>query len=361
MSLSDSVSRGVEAAVTAEPVDGVLLLQRVTARERAGGRRRRRRSAAAVGLAAVAAAAAVVVPSLLTPTAPAVVSAPEPVPPGQRAVSWHGVQVLVPDTWGLDDEFCDAPQSDTVVVPGARLSCLPPLVPGLTVVEFSVTGRTPGASLAGVADRPVTVSGRPALRGTTVPDDEPTSTLAVLEVPELDVTVTVRSPDPARAQALLDTAQVVEVDALGCPSRLPSSSPPVPAVPGAADRVLPGEPVRVALCEYGDLRLEKAGTMTPEQVRDFQQLVDAAPVGTSPSRVGITVAAELCPEYDRRPLVLLASYADGASLQVFTRQNSCTGPDPDNGARQVRVSQAQIGGVYTALYASRRSPLPLGR
>lgn len=360
MTLPERVASEIDAAVTAEPVDGVLLLQRVTARQ-AGGRTRGVRRSGVVVLAAAAAAAIAAGPSLLPGSEP---QAERPIgtaaaPPGQRAVSWHGVQVFVPDTWGLDDEFCGVPQTDTVIVPGDRLACDPPSVPGLTVVTFASSTTGPASETLGAATSPTEVSGRPALRGTTAPVDEPASTLAVLEVPGLDVTVTVRSPDPARAKALLDTARVVDIDPTGCPSALPATTPPVPDVDGAADRVLPGTPETVALCEYGDLRLERAGSLMAEQVRDFQSVLDQAPVGTSPSRVGITVSPELCPEYDRSPLVLLATYPDDSTLQVFTRQNSCTGPDPDNGLRQVRIPQEAVADLYKALTASRRSPLPL--
>lgn len=361
MSLPDRVASEIDAAVTAKPVDGVLLLQRVTARE-TSGRVRGFRRAGVIVLAAAAAAAVAAGPSLLRGTEP---QAQRPTgtvlaPPGQRAVSWHGVQVFVPDTWGLDDEFCGVPQSDTVIVPGDRLSCLAPPVPGLTVVTFASSTSRPASETVGAAMSPTEVSGRPAFRGTTVPVDEPASTLAVLEVPGLDVTVSVRSPDPAFADALLDTARVVDVDPTGCPSALPATTPPMPDVDGAADRVLPGMPETVSLCEYGDLRLERAGSLGAKQVREFQAVLDAAPVGTSPSQVGISVSPELCPEYDRSPLVLLATYRDDSTLQVFTRQNSCTGPDPDNGLRQVRMPQDAVAVLYQALAANRRSPLPLG-
>lgn len=306
------------------------------------------RRAVALTVAAVAAvvAAAVVVPSLLDdPDGPGrdVATQPAPAPPeGQRAVSWHGVQVFVPETWKLDDLRCHQPQSDTVVVPGSRDDCLAPYVPGLTVVEFRAgTESVPGA-------REVEVSGHRGSRG-TVPLTEEEGVRAVLVLPEQDVTVSVRSPDEAAAEAMLDTASVVDVDALGCVTRLPATSPPEPDVPGAAERVLPGEPVRVVLCEYGELLHERSGVLSPDQVRAFQAALDAAPVGTSPSRSATEVSPDLCPEYDRAPMVVQAEYAEGSRLQVFTRLNSCTGPDPDNGARQVVVDVEAIFPLYQAV------------
>lgn len=343
MTLSESVRTSVEDAVRREPVGGVRLLQRVTAGQ-SGARRRRGWTALAAAAAVVA--VAVVVPSLLDDggsPGPDVATQPAPVaPPGQRAVSWHGVQVFVPATWTLEDLYCHEPQSDTVVRPGGREDCLVPYVPGLTVVEFSAgTESVPDA-------QPVEVSGHAGSRG-TVPLTEEAGVRTVLVLPDLEVTVSVRSPDEAAAQAILDTAAVVDVDALGCASRLPDTSPSPPDVPGAADRVLPGEPVRVVLCEYGDLRLERSGVLPPDEVKAFQAALDAAPVGTTPSGVGVTVSEELCPEYDRAPMVAQAEYADGGRLQVFTRLNSCTGPDPANGARQVVVDPEAIFPLYQAV------------
>lgn len=333
MNLHDSVN----AAVTAEPVDGALLLQRVQAAEVARNGRRLRSMSTAAAAAAAVLVVTVGVPALIdgpTQTAiPATSASPAAVPAGQRAVSWHGVQLFVPQDWKLYDEHCGTAQSNTVRVPGPTSTCLPPYVPGLTVVDFA------GSSDAPADAREVDVSGYAGLRG-TAPLTTEDGVNEVLVIPDLDVSVSVRSPataDPQEAAAILDTAQVIDVDRLGCATRLESTTPLLPTVPGAADRVLPGEPEKVALCDYGDLRLERSGLLTAELVRSIQKGLDGAPVGTTPSGVGISVSAELCPEYDRAPLVLQASYADGSQLQVFTRLNSCTGPDPDNGARQVRL------------------------
>lgn len=343
MTLPESVRASVEDAVRRKPVDGVRLLQRVTAGQ-SGVRLRRGWTALAAAAAVVA--VAVVVPWLLDGAGspgPDVATQPAPVaPPGQRAVSWHGVQVFVPAAWKLEDLYCHEPQSDTVVRPGGRDDCLMPYVPGLTVVEFR------GGTEAVPDARSVEVSGHAGSRG-TVPLTEEEGVRAVLVLPDLDVTVSVRSPDEAAAQAILDTAAAVDVDALGCATRLPDTSPSPPDQPGAADHVLPGEPVRVVLCEYGDLRLERSGILPPDEVRAFQAALDAAPVGTSPSRSGTSVSPDLCPEYDRAPMVAQAEYADSSRLQVFTRLNSCTGPDPDNGARQVVVDPGAIFPLYQAV------------
>jgi hypothetical protein len=339
MNLHDAVER----AVAAEPVDGTLLLQRVRAAERRSRRKTWTGGAAAVASAAAVLAVAVAVPSLLDQPTPPPPAAPAPAPDGQRAVSWHGVQLYVPETWKLHDARCGTAQSDTVLVPGPVNLCLPPYVPGLTVVEYrDGTEELPNA-------REVEVSGYRAFRG-SVPLTEEEGVREVLVVPDLQVTVSVRSPDPRRADALLDTAQVVEVDSLGCPTALPSTKPPAPQVPGAAERVLPGEPVNVVLCQYGDLRLERSAPLPAPEIAALQSRLNEAPVGTSPSRVGTSVSAKLCPEYDRAPLVLLATYEDGSQLQIFTRFNSCTGPDPDNGARQVVVDRSVLNDLAQVLY-----------
>ena len=88
-------------------------------------------------------------------------------------------------------------------------------------------------------------------------------------------------------------------------------------------------------CEYGGLRLERSTVLTAAEVDSFRAATDAAAAGTSRSRVCTEVSAELCPEFDAAPFVLHATYGGGRQLQVFTRLNSCTGPDPDNGSRRV--------------------------
>lgn len=347
MNLDDTVSSSVESAVRAEPVDGVLLLQRVNA---AGTRRSGRRwwsAAAVVTSAAAVLAVALVAPSLLgNGASQQLATEPTEVPPGQRAVSWHGVQVFVPAGWKLYDLRCHEPQSSTVVVPGFRNDCGSSYVPGLTVVEFHAgSDPAPGS-------RSVEVSGQRGHRGTEPLEEEP-GVRAVLALPDLDVTVSVRSTEEAIAQAMLDTVQVVDEDVNGCLTRLAGTAPPEPDVPGAAERVIPGTPTRVSLCEYGDLRLEHSGTLNPQEVQALQEVLDAAPEGTSPSRSGSSVSPDLCPEYDRAPMVIQAEYADGSRLQVFTRLNSCTGPDPDNGARRV-VLPANSEALFTLYSAVRR-------
>lgn len=343
MNLHDSV----ESAVTAQPVDGVLLLQRVRAQRQS--RQRLRTAAAVLTSAATVAAVSLAGPFLngAQDTQPAPPASALP-PAGQQAVSWHGVQVFVPEAWQLHDLRCHEPQSDTVIVPGQRDDCLLTPVPGLTVVEF---GPDVGEHSDG---QPVAISGFQGRR-MKAPLTHEDGTREVLVLPELDVTVSVRSPDPERARTILDTAQVVEVDAKGCPSELPGTTPPEPTVPGAGDRVLPGTPSRLVMCQYGDLRFERSDDVPGDAVQQFQAALDAAPVGTSPSRVGVSVSAELCPEYDRSPTVLIASYPDGGRLQIFTRLNSCTGPDPNNGARQVIVTSETIINLFQAVFQASRS------
>lgn len=342
MSLSDSVRRSVEQAVREEPIDAGLLLQRVTRRQQSRRRTAGLALASTAAVLAVAVGATVLLDDQPGPGPDVAEQPPVVVPAGSQAVSWHGVQLFVPAAWKLEDLACHEPRSSTVVVPGARDDCLMPRIPGLTVVEFA-----PGAEEV-PGSRDVQVSGQAGRRG-TVPLEEEPGVRAVLVLPDLEVTVSVRSPDAETAEALLDTAHVVQADVLGCASVLPGTTPPEPDVPGAAERVLPGEPVRVVLCEYGDLRLERSGVLPPEQVRAFQAALDAAPTGTTPSGVGVTVSEELCPEYDRAPMVVQAEYADGSQLQVFTRLNSCTGPDPDNGARQVVVDAEAVFPLFQAV------------
>lgn len=345
--MPEPMDRAVDARIDAYRPQSTPMFAAIEVRKRRRDRRRAAAGAAALSVAAVAAVSLAV--PLLTGNGSARLAPPAagpsgaPAADGQQAVVWHGVQLYVPEHWHPDDLRCHEPQSDTVVLPGVRDDCLAPYVSGLTIVEYSAgADKAPGG-------RPVEVSGQAGRRATLPLTEEP-GVREVLVLPDLNVTVSVRSPDPARAKAILDTAQVVEQDARGCPSALAATTPPRPDVPGAADRVLPGDPDRVVVCQYGDLRIERSAELPDYAVRRFQAALDAAPVGTSPSRVGVSVSAELCPEYDRAPLVLIAIYPDGGRLQVYTRQNSCTGPDPDNGARQVVVEGDVMRDLGHVLY-----------
>lgn len=339
--LGTAVDRSVRSAVDDLRPDPVLLLRGVESKRRGRARTARWRATGAMVAAAAATAAVVLVVPALTGKQPPQQPAVPPVPPGKQAASWHGVEVLVPAEWEIGDQRCGTAQSDTVLRPGPVLSCLPPPVPGLTVVEFdalSADPRTRAAQLAAVATTPVEVSGVPALRGSRPLDDEP-GVQRVLVVPSEDVVVSVRSPDPARADALLADVRVVEVDAAGCRSRIPGAQPTEPAArEDAESSLVPGSPTAASLCRYGGLRLEASRRLDREQVRDLQRRLDALPTGRSGRVPPDEISDDYCAEIDDDVDLLDVDYDAGPAVQVYVKAQGCTDRSPTNGSTTRRLT-----------------------
>ncbi|MEX2291370.1 MAG: hypothetical protein WD794_13730 [Mycobacteriales bacterium] len=339
--LGTAVDRSVRSAVDELRPDPVLLLRGVESRRQGRARTARWRAAGAMAAAAAATAAVVLVVPLLTGVQPTPQPADPPVPPGKQAVSWHGVEVLVPVDWKIGDQRCGTAQSDTVLRPGIVNSCLPPAVPGLTVVEFhalSPDQRTRAAQVAAVATDPVEVSGVRALRGSRPLDDEP-GVQRVLVLPSEDVVVSVRSPEPARADALLDDVRVVAVDAAGCRSRIPHAQPTQPAArEGAGSSLVPGTPMTASLCRYGGLRLEASRRLDREQVRDLQRRLDALPTGRSGRIPPEEISDDYCARIDDDVDLLDVDYDEGPAVQVYIKAQGCTDRSPTNGSTTRRLT-----------------------
>ncbi len=360
--LGDAVRTAVRAHVDAEPVDPSALLTGVLSR-----RATRRWVAPVAAAAAVALVAGGAV--LVRPSSPAPAPVAPAVPVGLQAVSWHGVQVLVPAAWRLDDLRCSSAQSDTVLRPGARLACLAPQAPGLTVVEFEglpdeQDARYRSVQEARYASMPVDLGGTAARRG-AVPEPlggQP-GPRAVLVVPSLQVVVTVTAPSLAAADALLDTATVVEVDANGCRSRVASTRPAGPASrDGADERLLPGAPTSVSVCRYGRGRLDDSRRLSPDAVTALQTRLDGLPTGRS-DRVPVgSIAADLCPAIDDDGVLLDAAYRRGPGVQVWVRDQACTDRSTTNGSAVRRAggldTYALLRGEPLVLPPARKEPAP---
>lgn len=349
-----ALDRSVRGAVDELTLDPVLLLRGVQARQQ-GRTARWRTGGAALAAAAAVTAVALVVPVLKDRPPPAEQATVPTVPAGKQAVSWHGVEVLVPAEWTIGDVQCSSPASDTVLRPGIRLGCLGRTIPGLTVVEFhelTEDPRTLGAQLAETATNPVEVSGVPALRGTAPLPDEP-GVQSVLVVPSEQVVVTVRSPDPARVEALLEDVRVVAVDAAGCRSRLPAAQPAGPSERAGAEAALvPGQPTAASLCEYSGLRLVASRRLEQEQVRALQRRLDGLPTGVSGRVPPDEIAADYCKRIDVDVQLLDVAYDQGPPVQVFVKPQGCTERSPTNGSTTRRLT-AELSGALHALLAGR--------
>lgn len=348
--LSTALRRSIAIAVDA-PADPTGLLRGVETSRSALARRDRRRAVAAAIAAVVAVAGVAVLPELRRDEAAPPVATVD-VPTGSQAVSWHGVQVLVPATWRLDDQRCGVAQTSTVLLPGFRNSCLPPYIPGLTVVEFAevpdIPERTSTEPLLDAATTPLDLDGTPALTG-SVPLEQETGVRRVLVVPSEGVIVSVRSPDAAAADRILATARVVTVDANGCLSRLPASRPAGPSgVEGASESLLPGSPTSLSACRYERLRLVSSRRVDAS-IGALQQRLDALATGVSGRTPEREIAEELCRGMDDEVTTLEAGYADDRSLRVFFRGQACTDRSALNGSTTRRTDRTLTSDLYAVL------------
>jgi hypothetical protein len=128
-------------------------------------------------------------------------------PPGITSVTYQGVTVFVPSSWGHNNLHCGTPVRDTVVVnPGPQPLCMvypPPRVSYVRLRSCTDCGVDPEAA---VARQAVRVSGRAARRGEDrLPDGR---TRVVLVYPDRSVVVVAVSVDPGVARSIVDSASI---------------------------------------------------------------------------------------------------------------------------------------------------------
>ena len=181
------------------------------------------------------------------PASPVPIGVPaSPVPIGDKAVSYHGISLAVPDRFAIDADPCGAPASDAVlsVDDGKTLFCPALTLPPNPGVLTQIIGLMPdiGSGYTRLAKQPITIDGTPA----RIFDGPATGT--AIDIPDPGVLIMITGPDHGTvAHALLATIRITPVDALGCPAQLtsllPTSNPP-------ATTLIPGHPTSGTLCSY---------------------------------------------------------------------------------------------------------------
>ena len=334
-----------------EEADGSRLLDQVHARLA----NRRRLGWLAAGVATAAATAGLIVaitviaplgPDLdpldarrLAASEPTTTStpSPSPVPPGMQAVSFHGVEVLVPAEWTINTVRCSSPIADTVIIEdGApQPACAYPQPPsGLTVVRLMPIESFNSQAWSELATESVTVSGHPASRGTGMSERSQTE-LAVLLLPGPGVAVTVESPDPAYADQVLDTVRAVAIDSVGCRDTLPTlvSQPDL----SDADPLVPGSPASASICRYTGGSLYRSAAVPTTDVDDLVQILNALPLGVSTPGPGFFITPEACAEEPDRTFVIQLGYPDGSEVDVHVNLNGCKDIAATNGNRTTKL------------------------
>lgn len=263
MTLSDLVRETLAERSESAP-EGAALLESV----RHGIKRSRRRRALGTSATALALVGVIVATGLSlshNPGRPSEIAlGGRAVPPGMQAVSYRGVEVLVPADWQLDATRCATPAQNTVLsdFPRPALACANPQPPGLTVVRFESVGSPNAEGAERLAVHEVDLDGHKALRGAgTLPSLK--QPVAVLSVPSQHVVVTVEAPKQELAERILDSAQVVSVDAAGCSTRAPAD---VIHLSGEEGTLVPREPERGAVCRYVAGWLVRSTVLPVEQL-----------------------------------------------------------------------------------------------
>jgi hypothetical protein len=315
--------------------DGVTLV-------RSGLQRRRRRTLAGVALGlTVALTGGLVATVSLSDGAETLTSLDEVprVPAGSQAVSFHGIQILVPAGWQLNATRCGTPMHDTVLIMDGSPAegCLAEEPPGLTVARLDLLSTEDGRALDRLATAPVTVDAHPARRGQGSALSSSTP-VEVLSVPDVGVVVSVRSPAAKSRGAIISSASVVPLDSFGCRDRVDRLTPTTtPDRPGAHRDLVPGQPVTAALCRYADNWQARSVAVPVTEIAElatvFNRLSETAPPTSWPPA---------CPaEEYQRGFIVRFGYGDGSTLDVVARVGTCE-PIVSNGSRWTGISAALV-------------------
>lgn len=332
--MSDDLEDGLRAVLraTLDPLQPAPGLASGAARR---GRSLRRRSrlvtaGAAVGAVLVALGVAVVVQGVsgddtLRPAATASAQPTLPPPPaGQQAVSFHGIQLFVPDDWQVPGGVsCTGGTRPGVSFPGGAVpACgMPPSQ--VPEVQLARASSDAGEQYAALATEPALVDGQPVRRGRgSVLPGSPV--VEVMYVPQTEAVVVVKNPDRVEFD-VLTTVHFAPVDRVGCQDRLSGFAPGPTAHPQAKDRLLPEQPTRVAVCRYLDGWLMQSRAPTASELAALMADVEHAPAAPQrwsnarcdePQTEGIIVRAE----YAQADPVVLSARLDGCPWQVTNGQ-----------------------------------------
>jgi hypothetical protein len=321
---------------------GERLLPAVRVRVRA----RRRRRALPVAVAGMA--TAVVLGGLMVvlsiqrsgpdgDRAQAPVAGPDGAPPaGWRLESSLGVEILVPQAWGVNDIGCGMTGKPTVVRgQGVVMACLTPESPTKEVAII----RPLDAPLTGLAERPVSLGDVPAGRAAGRSEDGRYA--GWVAVPSKDVAVQVWTRSETTTRAILDSVRLVETDHVGCDVHRPVYAR---RAGGSDGPFVPPDPTSIGICYYGmhdsesDL-LEASARLTGMDARRLAAALNTARPGGNPDRPADQCVAPGPPVADA---VLLIGVEARRVASVWVTFSNCSGRGADNGVRRVQVTQSMI-------------------
>lgn len=242
---------------------------------------------------------------------------PPPVPTGLKAVSYHGIEILVPDRLPVNSFLCGPPQRSVVIAQT-------PLVHGCTFIPNPAPAVPKGLTIVtlepdlGAAEEPSGLSSARsiqigAMSGTRRDGESPglPGETAIVRLPDPGVIVSVTTPTVAQTQDIVSTLRAAPTDRNGCAAHVDSLRPS--GNPGS-DKLVPGDPTGAAVCGYpatpGEPRTDQwlvgSSALTTQAARQLATRINALPAATPPpGRVGQEAHAWV-----------VFSYADGARRTI---------------------------------------------
>jgi hypothetical protein len=261
-----------------------------------------------------------------------------PPPPDWVRYSSLGLVIAVPGRWAINNYGCGMDGTPSIVrAMGAARQCL---TPEPTTKNVAIIGPSPDRAYGDLLRYRVSIDGVPASRiEWRLPDGRYAGSLAIAS---RQIYLDVRTTDEAARQTILDSAHLVDVDHVGCPTARPPVTPPAPGMAG----LIPASPTSVQVCYYGQReRLQASTDLSAGDVARLSAEIDAAVPGRNPD-----VSPDECISPPPQPdVVLHVNGSDGRTTPLWMTFADCTGRGLDNGAMVVRISSAMIGAVMGPL------------
>ena len=96
--------------------------------------------------------------------------------------------------------------------------------------------------------------------------------------------------------------------------------------------LVPGRPIRAAVCRYDDGWLMRSAPVTPTELDTLVDTLNGLPVGVSRPGPGYNVPPEECAKATRRGYVVHFGYPEGPPMDVHVHVSGCNGLSTNNGA-----------------------------